>query len=172
MQLHHRVKTSHRLLSLLLLAMPLAADAAAHYEKATIDGETRLRILDSKGAQHTPKKLPDQTGFSAAAISDDATTVGWLALYPNCCTSYPIPLALVIYRDGRILRTFSNDMAIWSWHFEANGRQVAFEQETVHGHRGVHYELHDIDSGQLLGKYEGDPAPDAPQWVRDVTLPN
>jgi len=102
-------------------------------------------------------------------LSDDATTVGWLALYPNCCTSYPIPLALVIYRNGHVLRRFKNSMAIWHWQFEAGGRQVAFEQETVHGHLSVHYELHDIASGRLLADYDGDPRPDAPDWVRDVS---
>ena len=168
--MRHRYPTPTKYgLTLLLLALPLAAHAASHYQKTTIDSQTRLWILDANAAQHAPKKLPDQTGFSTAAISADRTTVGWLALYPNCCTSYPVPLVLVIYRDGKVLRTFKNSMAIWAWHFEAGGRQVAFEQESVHGHHGVHYELHDIDSGRLLGRYDGDPKPDAPRWVRDAT---
>ena len=27
--------------------------------------------------------------------------VGWTVLYDNRCTSYPIPLLLVIYKDGK-----------------------------------------------------------------------
>ena len=158
------------LLAAWLPLLPVSAQAAERYEKAAIDGKGKLRFIVAKHGERRPKKARDQVRFDAATISDDGTTVGWLALYPNCCTSYPIPLALVIYRNGKIIRRFDgNGMAIWVWQFEAGGRQVAFEQETVHGHAGVHYELRDIDSGSLLAEYDGDPAEDAPDWVRDVT---
>ena len=35
-------------------------------------------------------------------IAEDGRTVGWTVLYDNCCTSYPIPLLLVIYKDGKV----------------------------------------------------------------------
>jgi hypothetical protein len=157
-------------LGFFLLLPSLSAHAAERYESARIDGAGQLRLVTTTQAQRLPEKQTEQVGFDAPAISADGGTVGWLALFPNCCTSYPIPLALVIYRDGKVARRFKgNGMPVWTWRFEADGRQVAFEQETVHGHLGVHYELHAVDSGKLLATYDGDPAADAPKWVRDVT---
>jgi hypothetical protein len=155
---------------ILMLALPIAAQAGERYQQASIDARGRLRIAVAGGGERLPKKLHGQAGFDSAAVSIDGSRVGWLALYPNCCTSYPVALALVLYRNGGIRRVFTgNGLAFSIWHFAANGRQVAFEQETVHGHRGVHYELRDIASGRLLGHYEGDPAVNAPRWVRELT---
>ena len=39
----------------------------------------------------------------------------------------------------------------------AGGKQVAFEQETVHGGMGIHYELRDVATGNLIAAF--DPAP-------------
>jgi hypothetical protein len=168
---HRSATTKNLALSAwLILTLPMAAHAVEHYQTATIDSDGRLHIVVSGSSERLPKKLTGQTGFDSAAISADGASAGWFALYPNCCTSYPVALALLIYRHGKVVRIFhGNGLAFSTWHFEGNDRQVAFEQETVHGHRGVHYELRDIASGRLLGHYEGDPAPDAPQWVRDVT---
>jgi hypothetical protein len=102
--------------------------------------------------------------------------VEWLAEYPNCCTSYPIPLKLVIYTDGSV-RTFTGSgLPVWQWGFQAGGTQFAFEQETVHGGLGVHYELHDVATGRLLAEYDPAVGPDnrvltkqnVPQWVAEL----
>jgi hypothetical protein len=46
---------------------------------------------------------------------------------------------------------------------------VAFEQETVLGGMGVHYELRDVETGELADKYDPDANPDLvtkpPRWV-------
>ena len=163
--------TQSWLVSLLLsflLALPLSLAASEAYIEATVDKEGQLHIITADHRDIMPKKDHDQVGFAKPTISDDSTTVGWLALYPNCCTSYPIPLALVIYRDGKVLRTFGERFPVWRWRFEVEGTQVAFAQETVHGHLGVHFELRDIESGHLIAEHDGDPEPNAPQWIRDV----
>jgi len=78
-------------------------------------------------------------------------------------------MELVIYRNGKILRIFhGNSLPLWHWHFEGNDQQVAFEQETVHGHFGVHFELRDITSGRLMADYDGDPMTSSPKWIHDV----
>src|SRR5215475_13686573 len=141
------------LLVSLLTAWPLSLGAGELYVQATIDQEGQLHLVTADRRQITPARAPDQVGFDKPAISADGTTVGWLALYPNCCTSYPIPLALVIYRDGKVRHTFGERFPIWKWRFEANGKQVAFAQETVHGHLGVHFELRDVETGQLIAAH-------------------
>src|SRR5262245_58428176 len=121
------------------LSEDLVWAATETYVEATVDANGQLRVVTATGKVIQPKPLParanvgDQVGFDKVAISPDGRVVGWLALYPNCCTSYPIPLALVLYSNGRT-RTFKgNELPVWRWRFEAEGRQVAFEQETVHG---------------------------------------
>ena len=151
-----------------LTIWPLPAPASEIYVSVRIDAQGQLHIVTANQRDITPARAPDQVGFDQPAISADGTTVGWLALYPNCCTSYPIPLALVIYRDGKVRHTFGERFPVWKWRFEANGTQVAFAQETVHGHLGVHFELRDVESGQLIAAHDGDPLPDAPQWIRNV----
>jgi hypothetical protein len=76
------------------------------------------------------------------------------------------------HRGGN-LRTFAGTgLPIWRWRFQAEGKQVAFEQETVHGGTGIHYELRDVATGELVAKY--DPDTDAqmtarpPRWVAEV----
>lgn len=156
------------LLASFLLALPLSLAAGETYIEATVDTDGQLHIVTADHRDIMPQKDNDQVGFERPAISDDRTTVGWLALYPNCCTSYPIPLALVLYRNGAVLRTFGGGLPIWKWRFEADGAQVAFAQETVHGHLGVHFELREIESGGLIAEHDGDPEPNAPKWIRDV----
>lgn len=134
-----------------LLSAPVTAQT---YVQATVDARGQLHILTQDRREIVPKKEPEQVGFDLPQISPDDHAVGWLEMYPNCCTSYPIPLALVIYAHGKLRKYRGSGLPVWQWRFEAQGKQVAFEQETVHGGMGVHYELHDVKTGRLLAKYD------------------
>jgi hypothetical protein len=150
--------------------------AAETYRQATIDQSGRLRIVTAAGKVILPRKLTTQVGFDMVAISPDGRVVGWVALYPNCCTSYPIPLTLVLYSNGRTRTLTGSGLPIWLWRFESGGKQVAFEQETVHGGLGIHYELRDVASGGLIEAYNPPRDPDAdrgatsaaPKWVTEL----
>ena len=147
--------------SLLLLALALGWFAAASpcaaadtYVAASVDSTGDLRIERANGQAIVIPPDSAQVEFDRIAISSDGRSVGWLALYPNCCTSYPIPLKLVVYSRGRSRRFDGAGLPVWRWRFTAGGRQVAFKQETVHGGIGVHYELRDIATGRLIAQYE------------------
>jgi hypothetical protein len=146
----------------------VAAAAADLYVETVIDPSGQLHITTKRKREIVPRKETEQVSFDNAQISPDGRAVGWLALYPNCCTSYPIPLKLVILVNGR-QRTFTGSgLPIGRWCFWAEGKQVAFEQETVHGGMGVHYELRDIETGELADKYDPDANPTVtkpPRWV-------
>jgi hypothetical protein len=147
---------------------PVSA-ATALYVVVVIDPSGQLHITTKHHQEIVPKKEGEQTGFADAQISPDERAVGWLALYPNCCATYPIALKLVILVNGE-QRTYSgNGLPISRWGFWAGGKQVAFEQETEHGGMAVHYELHDIETGDLADKYDPDANPDTiskpPRWV-------
>ena len=107
-------------------------------------------------------------GLDQVAVSSDHSAVGWLAVYPNCCTSYPIPLKLMVYSDGQ-LRTFSpNELPIWYWSFRKGAREVCYEQETVHGGFGVQYERRGVATGRLLARFEPGREGKKPAWVEEL----
>ena len=149
--------------------------AADVYLRATVD-TAGVRIERAKGRAVVLKKDREQVAFDKIAIAKGGGSVGWLALYPNCCTSYPIPLKLKVYSSGH-LRTFEvNGLPIWRWQFTARNTQVAFEQEPVHGGVGIHYELRDVATGRLITQYDPRGGPeewppsnqDIPLWVAEL----
>lgn len=159
----------------LLLVAPAAA--AETYVRATIDQDGQLRILTADGRNIEAKREGEQIGFANPQISPDGSAVGWLAEYPNCCTSYAIPLKLVILTNDGV-RTFTGTgLPVWRWKFQAGGAHVAFRQETVHSGRNVHCELREVASGRLLAEYDPPVGPDnqplaaaqdVPRWVAEL----
>jgi hypothetical protein len=81
-----------------------------------------------------------QKAFKKPVLSDDRRTVGAQAMFGDCCTSYDIPLQLVIYSSGKAYR-FEGTLPIFDWHFADGGRHVVFSQQTVHFTCSVHWEL-------------------------------
>jgi hypothetical protein len=149
------------------------------YEAVSIDADGNLRILTSArktvivpkgGFSKAGETFGRQTAFEKPVLSDDRRAVGAQAMFENCCTSYDIPLQLVIYSEGKTHR-FEGGLAIFDWHFVDGGRRVAFSQQTVHSACAVHWELRDIASERLLAQVdipqECGPAPMLPK----VTVP-
>jgi hypothetical protein len=110
-------------------------------------------------------------------LSEDRSAVAAPALFKNCCTSYDIPLQLVVYSQGRTHR-FEGGLAIFDWHFADGGRRIVFSQQTVHFACSVHWELRDVASERLLAAADvaepcgenPNPAPvKAPEWVTGTT---
>lgn len=172
-------RTARRIVALCaaaLSALALPLSAAEKYRQASVDPAGRLLIATEDGREIVQHKEAEQVGFDQVAIAQDGRSVGWLALYPNCCTSYPIPLKLVIYSSGRLWAFTGRGLPVWRWRFKAGARQVAFEQETVHGGLGIHYEWRDVATGRLIAEY--DPAvgagnrtikaQDVPKWVEEL----
>jgi len=127
-----------------------AAPAAETYRSAIVNGSGALEILTSEGKRIVVSKQKDQTAFRDPQISPDGHAVGAQADYPNCCTSYDIPLALVVYAGGKAHRFTGSGLPIFTWRFDGEGARVAYGQQTVHASCGIHYELRDIASERLL----------------------
>ena len=137
----------------------------------------KLVIKTSDGTPIEAHKYVDQVGFSDPRISADGNKVGWLAMYPNCCTSYPIPLSLVVMDASRQLHRFDGiKLAVFEWCFLPNSAEVAFTQTTVHGSNFQHFERRAIADEKLLAQYEYPHEDDenalarkrAPKWVHCV----
>src|SRR5262249_21205463 len=126
----------------------------------------------------TVPKTGEQTSFSDPVVSADRTAVGAHANFPNCCTSYDIPLQLVVHAAGRIHRLTGSGLPIFEWHFVDGGRRVAFGQETVHFSCSTHYELREVVSQRLVaaadvpepcGQIPDPPPVKVPGWVKGLT---
>ena len=163
-----------RALSIAVIVLGIAgvAPAAETYVATGIDPSGQLYITTKRHREITPMKEADQVGFARPEIAPDGRAVGWLAMYSSPDTDYPLPLKLVVYDDGEQRAFKGTGLPIKRWCFEAGGKQVAFEQETVHGGIDAHYELRDVVTGDLVEKFDPDPNADMPakppRWVVDV----
>jgi hypothetical protein len=126
------------------------------------DGAT---VIHEDGNVVRQPKEKQQVGCGSPKISADKKTVGWLVDSDFCCTSYPLQFMLVVYRAGKPLRHFTGDgRAIFAWTFMGGGKQAAFYQSFPHGDPVPHYELRDVATERLIGKWDGDSK--APSWTQ------
>ena len=137
-------------------------------KRAYVDSTGSVHLVERGGSDKTIPKEKDQVGSDSIKIADDKKTVGWMILYENCCTSYPIPLVLVIYRDGRVQLRLKPGQMIYGWRFWAGGKQAAFCSGTVHGDSGGHCELRDAKNGRKVRVINGHLDPHSPEWARGL----
>jgi hypothetical protein len=144
------------------------------YVTATIDADGRLVITTSGQKTIVVPREGQQSSFSEPILSSARTAVGAQANFPNCCTSYDIPLQLVIHANGKVHRFTGVGLPIFQWHFADDGTRVAFGQEPVHFGCSIHYELRDIQTERLIesadipepcGQIPNPPAVKVPGWV-------
>ncbi|HEY9024861.1 MAG TPA: hypothetical protein VIP05_11220 [Burkholderiaceae bacterium] len=142
------------------------------------DGQETLAIERDGRHLQAPRTEPGQEGFEQVRVSPDGRTVGWVARMPNCCTSYPVPLVLVLFRDGRVIRRFDEAPPIWHWAFSHDGREVVTQQAVTHGPEYFHFARRRISDGRTLAEFDcnqDEPvhAP-RPAWSRvvDVDCPD
>src|SRR5258708_33613387 len=151
----------------LALALPAfaQADQGSSVTRVYLDAKDVLQIVEQNGREVVPRKEKDQVAFSSPAIAPDRKTVGWLVDVPNCCTSYPIAVTLVVYRSGKVIRRLGNESMIADWGFRAGGTQVAFYTNTVHGDLAPRYELHDVKTGRPVARWDGHLTEASPSWT-------
>lgn len=140
-----------------------------------------LHIIYSDGTEIVQKLPPlkkstetetvfNAVGFSGIQLADDGRTLGWTVDVENCCTSYPIPLEVVVFRGGNVLHSFQERVA-WKWMFLPGSKQIAIVWGATHGPEVGDYQLYDIASGELQAEVFGDEdiqrlKPDAPDWAK------
>jgi hypothetical protein len=143
------------LAALLVTLLWVAPSLAGEYQSATVAQDMSfVAIATQSGEIHAPRTLDDQQGFSDALVSPNGSLVGWLALVGNCCTSYPLPMALVIFRHGQVIRTISEKQPIFHWSFVRQGTAVAYQQTFPHGLVPYFYKLRRISDGKLLEEFD------------------
>jgi hypothetical protein len=160
----------------MVLASQVTTAAQERFVRAEENGQHDLVITTSSGQPivigKSDKKRDgeQQVGFKDVAISPDGQAVAWTALFPNCCTSYPVPMLVEVYTNGR--RTaFDPAIAPWHWCFVDGSTQIAALSTTVHGPQNEILELWDIPSGKKLEDFtwmDGEAYPRAPKWVVSI----
>lgn len=175
----------------LLLAFCSNAEGAQIYSDTSprngdfdrLVGTPTLSVMRSDGKSMRAPKLSKQIAFDSPRVSPDGKRVGWLTLMPNCCTSYPVPMALVILKGDKIERVIKEDQCIFEWTFERGGSAVAYWSSALHGTDYKAFVLRDIRSGKVLDRYtipeselvdptgeakRADAVDAAPSWVKEV----
>lgn len=147
------------------------------YHSVTRSADGHLAFVGMNGRPVTVRLKGEQTGFADPVVSPDGTVVAAQAMFPNCCTSYDLPLELVVYTRGRERRFTGNGLPIFHWGFIDDGRRIALGQEPAHFGCAVHYELRDVLTGDLIESVDvpqacgQNPTPEPvalPDWVARI----
>jgi hypothetical protein len=144
------------------------------------DGTHLIRRTD--GSSIALPQFRYQVEIEATRVSDDGKRVGWLVDLPNCCTSYPVPILLVIFKDRVVEKVTEVGQCIFDWAFVRHGTAVSYYQSTLHGTDYRGFTLRDIRTDAVLATYEypdSNESPEseaeraaavaaAPDWVRAI----
>ena len=135
------------------------------------DGTEVVKSLPLLEASTEKETVFNDVGFSDVHLAADRQTLGWTIDVENCCTSYPIPLRVVIFRHGKVLRTFEQGQMVWSWMFFLGGERLAAAFGPTHGPEVGDYRLYNVKSGKLISEVFGDEdtqslSSDAPEWAK------
>lgn len=155
-----------------LFWMPLSVIALAQGPITRVyvdDADGRVHIVSGAGEDTVIAKEKDQVRCDSPQVAEDQRTAGWLIDYENCCTSYPIPLTLVIYRSGRVVRRIQPGLMIFDWRFLEGARKIALSSGTVHGMTFRSLSLYEVRTGRLLERWEGSFEEAPPPWARGLS---
>jgi len=144
---------------LLLLAHAVIAQTVS---RAYVGEDGKAHVVYANGAAKTVPPEQRQVGCGDISVAEDKRTVGWSVLVENCCTSYPIPTAVVVYRNRKKTIIATGQM-IWQWHFMGRGDRVAALSGPVHGWAAEAI-LYDVRSRKVLASWNGTGT--APEWAK------
>jgi hypothetical protein len=152
-----------RIFAIVALSMfPCCSSMAQTITSASVVGDGRVALVFSKDTTRTIPAEDGQVGCENVRIALDRHTVAWSVLIENCCTSYPVRVTLVVYRDSKKVLISPGQM-IWDWNFVGRGNRIAILSGPVHGWANA-ASLYDSHSGKLLRSWNG--VGTVPEWAR------
>lgn len=145
--------------------------------KAYADSKGQVHILtaENRNLMVAPEKGQEQV--DNIQVAEGGKTVGSLIETSACSVSYPVPLGLVVWRSGRIIRRVHPSMAIWSWAFLKNGKESVYRNSPLHGGWSAEYVLVDIPTGKTLAFWDhpvnangvdADDISGEPDWAKQI----
>lgn len=145
----------------LLPVLVCAAAAAQKVSRAYAGDDGSAHVVYANGTEKIIPPEQPQVGCENVSVAPNKQTIGWSMLVENCCTSYPIPTAVVVYRAGK-KTVISPGWMIYEWHFVGRGDRIAVLFGPVHG-SAAGANIYDARSGRLLDSWDGKSA--APEWA-------
>lgn len=155
------------LLSALLSVHPMFAKGRAL--RVYVDSRTNVHVVSASGRETIIAPERTQVGVRAIKVADDDRTAGWFVLFKDPDGGSPVAGKLVVWRDGRIIRSFTAEQIFWSWSFDHGAEQAAYHVGPTHGETASHCELHDLRTGRLLESWDGDlDSSHRPAWAKKL----
>ena len=135
--------------------------SAQKVSRASCGADGKAHIIYSDNSEKIVDAQKGQVGCEHLIIESDDSTVAWSVLVKNCCTSYPIPTRIIVYRKGK-QKMISPGQMIWDWRFIDGGKRLAVLSGPVHGDpsSAILYNTHNV---RVLAKWEGQGT--APYWA-------
>ena len=135
------------------------------------DGTEIVQTLPPLKPETDEETVFAAVGFSGVELAEDQPTLGWTINVQNCCTSYSVPLSVVVFQHKQVLHTFHQGQMVWSWMFLEGGKQVAVVFGPTHGPEVGDYQLYEVKTGKLISEVWGDAVTqslktDAPDWAK------
>jgi hypothetical protein len=140
---------------------------SAKLSKAYIGQDGLAHVITEGGEDRAIPKADGQVAVADPKLAPDDRTAGWLIEQDNCCTSYPIPTRIGIYRDGKTI-LLNSGLMVYSWNFRNGGKQVVASIGTVHGMELADFVLFDSRIGKVLKEWSGASDQKAPEWTKDL----
>ena len=135
--------------------------SAQQVSRAYCGKDGKAHIAYRNNSEEAVDPVVRQIGCEHLTIAADGTTVGWSVLTENCCTSYPIPTSIIVYRK-RKQAVISPGQMIWDWRFVDNGARIAVLSGPVHG-EAAGAALYDPHNARLLDEWRRKGVP--PDWA-------
>ena len=135
------------------------------------DGTDMVQDIPPRKTSTETNIVFNQEGFADVQLAEDRKTIGWAETYDNCCTSYSVPLAIVVYRAGQVRCHLQSGQMVWNWMFLKGGKRVAIVWGPTHGPETGDYRLYDVNTCKVLSQLYGDEEtqklkPRAPEWAK------
>ncbi len=136
-------------------------------QQANVGDDGRVHIVTADGRRETIAPEKGQDGIESIRIAEDGRTVGWLVdLWASCCVSYSVPVELVIWRDGHVVRRIRSVQAIFGWTFLAGGKEIAYHVAPLHGSEIYDCFRVDVQTGHELEEWSMMQKVRVPAWVK------
>jgi hypothetical protein len=150
-----------RVLVVLAALVRIVTAAGQTVERAYCGQDGKAHVVYADNSTKTIPPEEQQVGCADMSVADDHRTFGWSIQAENCCTSYPISVAVIAMRDGKatVLRS---DQMVWQWRFIDHGNRIAVLSGPVHGN-ATEAELYDVNTGKSLATWLG--SGNAPEWA-------
>jgi hypothetical protein len=156
--------------ALCVATLLFAQSKQALLSKVYIGSDSLAHVVDAAGRDTAFPKEQGQVAVDSPDLSQDGQSAGWLIEEDNCCTSYPIPTRLLIYKNHK-KRIVGTGQMVYDWCFIKGGREVALSAGPVHNPDGQDVLRFESESGKLLQEWFGNLDASRPAWADCIAEP-